>query len=280
MMLLLWSESAFTTIQLRGIFRDARWFDYGFRMGKTIRSKGGPGVDFQHKQDKELDDELRDVVENGPSFHVDLDEVRELIDSPSEASSEIKTSGGTSKSSFRRELFDWAQALVTSIIFVGFLFIFVARVIGVDGPSMEPTLYSHEKILISNLFYTPKQGDVIVFTKKNLHLPLKNNGNREQPLVKRIIALEGQRVDIDFENNTVSVDGIVLSEPYIKAPTALQDDQTFPMVVPEGHVFVMGDNRNNSTDSRSLMVGTVDTRYILGKVLMRVYPFDVFGSVQ
>lgn len=183
------------------------------------------------------------------------------------------------KFNMTRELFDWAQALVTSIILVGVVFAFFARIIGVSGPSMQPTLYENQKLLISSLFYTPKKGDVVIFTKKNIHLALQN-APKDEPLVKRVIATAGQTVNVDIEERAVYVDNVRLEEDYIKELTYTKDDVTFPVTVPEGCVFVMGDNRNDSIDSRSSKVGMVDTRYILGKVLLRVWPLDLAGPVR
>ena len=101
-----------------------------------------------------------------------------------------------------------------------------------------------------------------------------------KPLIKRIIALEGQAVDIDFKTGVVTVDGQVLDEPYISTPTTVYEGVDFPVTVPEGTVFVMGDNRQNSTDSRSEMVGFIDTRYILGKAIFRIFPFNTFGLLS
>lgn len=197
--------------------------------------------------------------------------------------------------SLRYELFEWAHALVTSLIIVGLLFAFAGRLIGVVGSSMEPTLYKRERILISNLFYTPKQGDIIVFSKKDLYKVLPDAGeppsffqqffemdhsDRDEPLVKRVIATEGQTVDINFETNEVFVEGIRLEEPYIMEPTARQGDITYPYVVPENHVFVMGDNRNASADSRMAVIGAIDRRYILGRALLRVWPVSKLGVIR
>lgn len=178
----------------------------------------------------------------------------------------------------RYELLDWAQALVTSLIFVILLFTFIARIITVDGISMYPTLQNQDKVLLTNLFYTPKCGDIVVFTKKGLRLA--GFGDKDQPLVKRVIATEGQTVDINFETAEVFVDGVLQDEPYINEPTHRQLDLLFPVVVPDGCVFVMGDNRNESTDSRDSRIGMIDTRYILGHVLIRIFPFDALGKVS
>ncbi|MDR3207642.1 MAG: signal peptidase I [Oscillospiraceae bacterium] len=177
------------------------------------------------------------------------------------------------------EALDWVQTIVTSIILVSLIFSLAARVIGVLGPSMETTLYTGQKLLISDLFYTPKYGDIVVFTKKDIHLTLATI-TEDEPLVKRIIATEGQTVDVNYDQGLVYVDGQALDEPYIREATKLQGTLPLPCTVPSGFVFVMGDNRNHSTDSRAQEIGLIDTRYILGKVLLRVWPLAQFGSVR
>ena len=170
------------------------------------------------------------------------------------------------------ELFDWVEIIVLSAAFVLVLFTFVMRLAVVDGPSMENTLHDDEMLVISGLFYTPENNDIIVF----------NAPNFREPIVKRVIATENQTVDIDFENWKVTVDGKVLQEDYVKkdlAPMKHADIQ-FPLTVPEGYVFVMGDNRNDSLDSRSSLIGLVDERYILGEVKIRLFPLDKFGKVD
>ncbi len=171
--------------------------------------------------------------------------------------------------STRSDIYDWLQCIVMAIVICVLFFSFVVRLVDVDGSSMYPTLEDGDKIIISNLFYTPKQGDIIVFRKDEY---------REEPLVKRIIAVEGQTVDIDFDLGIVYVDGEALDEPYIAEPTADQEDFVGPVVVKEGCIFVMGDNRNASTDSRTSSIGMVDTRCIMGKVYFTVFPLKNFGS--
>ena len=162
------------------------------------------------------------------------------------------------EASLRRDIYDWVQCIVMAIIVCVLLFSFFVRLVDVVGISMNPTLEDGDKIIVSNLFYDPKPGDIIVFRKDEY---------REEPLVKRIIAVEGQTVDIDFD------------EPYIAELTTDPIDFTGEITVPEGCVFVMGDNRNHSTDSRYSVIGCVDERCIMGKVYFTIYPLKNFGSV-
>lgn len=138
---------------------------------------------------------------------------------------------------------------------------------------MLPTLENGERLIISHLFYEPSAGDIVVLCGEADHEEGKN-------LIKRIIATGGQTVDIDFELGQVYVDGEALSEPYTLEPTYLDEGTEFPLTVPEGEIFVMGDNRNGSRDSRSLSVGTIKEEYIVGRVLFRFFPFDRFGKVS
>jgi len=176
------------------------------------------------------------------------------------------------------ELYEWAQAMVFAIILVVMLSVVGIRIIGIDGESMEPTLFNQDKVLLNNLMYEPKAGDVVIFTIKGLRM--YGFEDHDQPLVKRVVAVEGQTVDIDFEKGIVYVDGVAQDEPFIKEPTHTMIDVNFPVTVPEDCLFVMGDNRNNSSDSRDSRVGMVDKRYLLGKVLARVYPFDSISGIH
>jgi signal peptidase I len=176
----------------------------------------------------------------------------------------------TIKPSFKAELYDWIRCFVSALVFSILLFVFLGRIIGIINISMQPTLYEGYKVAVSNLFYTPKQGDIIIFTKKSYS---------SDPLVKRVIATEGQTVDINFTNGDIRIDGQLLAEPYLRVVTHRQFDVKFPITVPEGCIFVMGDNRNESIDSRDSAVGMIDTRCILGRVYGIVTPFSRFGSV-
>ena len=169
-------------------------------------------------------------------------------------------------------LFDAASIVVTGVIAIAIIFTFFFRTAGVNGTSMVPTL-QHQDILAVTAHQTKvKYGDIVIITQPNAF---------NEPIVKRVIATEGQKVDIDFEKGIVYVDDKALDEPYVCEPTHKKEDFEGPVTVPKGKVFVMGDNRNNSTDSRSSLVGMIDTRYIYGKVLGRLIPYgswNVYGK--
>lgn len=178
----------------------------------------------------------------------------------------------------KNDIFEWLEIIVVAIAVVIILFTLVFKVITISGDSMLNTLHNGEKILISNLFYEPKRGDIVVITRNNDNST--NPTSQESCIIKRIIATEGQVVDINFKTGVVSVDGIDLSEDYTYTKTNVKGDINFPVIVPEGHVFVLGDNRNNSSDSRFSTLGyngMVDERNILGRAVIRILPFDRFG---
>lgn len=168
----------------------------------------------------------------------------------------------------RGEIYDWMQSLVFALIICIIVFVFIFRIVDVSGDSMNPTLLNGDKLVVSDVFYKPKQGDIVIFRKDEY---------KAEALVKRVIATEGQTIEIDFDRGRVYVDGKLLDEPYIAEPTHNQLDFQGPQTVPEGCVFVMGDNRNASSDSRRAQIGMVDERLIVGKVLLRVFPFDSIG---
>lgn len=179
---------------------------------------------------------------------------------------------GGQTTDFRSDLYEWAEAVVFSLSFVVLLFTFIFRIVGVDGISMLNTLQNGDRVIISDINYTPKQGDIIVLSTKAL----------DKPIIKRVIATGGQTVNINYESHQVFVDGKELSEPYIKEPTAFEGvgPVKMPVTVPKGDVFVMGDNRNESLDSRSSEIGMIDIRYILGKAVFRIFPFNGFGLLK
>ena len=160
----------------------------------------------------------------------------------------------------------YLKDFVSWLVGILLVFLLLFRVIVVSGPSMNPTLVNGDYLLlINNLLYAePKQGDVIVAAKDSFR-----NG---EPIIKRVIATEGQWVDIDFENGIVYVNGNALDEPYVNTPTNLYEGVEFPLLVDEGCIFVMGDNRNESKDSRSPEIGQIDKREILGKAIFLFIP--------
>jgi len=173
------------------------------------------------------------------------------------------------KERVRMELYDWLQCIVTAIICGVLIFILVGRTIGVEGRSMIQTLLNSDRVVISNMFYTPGNGDIIVFQSPSEQF--------EYPLVKRVIAIENQTVSINFDEGNVYIDGV--KEPEFSGITTKKHDFNDPVTVPPGFVFVLGDNRDSSTDSRDSSIGLVDTRHILGKVIFLLIPgTDEFGN--
>ena len=159
-------------------------------------------------------------------------------------------------------IYEWMSSIFLAFIMVIILLISVFRLIDVDGTSMEPTLIDTDKVIVTNLFYQPHNNDIIVISHGEVY---------NKPLVKRIIATEGQTLKIDFKTNEVYVDGILLQEDYIQGITC-EGNAEIPEVIPEGKVFVMGDNRTVSMDSRYKDVGLIDVDSIIGKAQFVVVP--------
>ena len=178
------------------------------------------------------------------------------------------------KGRFQSIFFDWGESIVVALIAIVVIFTFFGRLVGVDGSSMLPTLHEKDIMLVSNFAYTPEKSDIIV-----LHQP-DIPGFIEGPIVKRIIATGGDEIDINFDLGKVYVNGEELDEPYLNdcELPMLYEGMDFPQVVPEGCVFVMGDNRNGSTDSRHPQIGMVDERYIIGQVKAVIWPISNFGG--
>jgi len=164
------------------------------------------------------------------------------------------------------KIFDLCGSVIAAMVIIFLIFTFVCRPTSVVGSSMESTLQNGDW-LITTRQSEYKYGDIVIVTQPNVH---------NEPLIKRVIATEGQTIDINFTSGQVMVDGKELDEPYIKELTHTSYDVQFPLVVEEGKVFVMGDNRNHSSDSRDSGVGQIDTRYILGKARFRILPFGQF----
>ena len=165
-----------------------------------------------------------------------------------------------------RDLYEWVQSLVGYVLVVVAIFTFVIRMMGVDGHSMLNTLQHGDRLLVVNsmLYHDYQYGDIVILRKNGVF--------DDDPIVKRVIAVEGQTVDIDFAEGIVYVDGEALEEDYIREPTYTAEGTEFPLTVPEGSIFVMGDNRNGSSDSRDYRLGTVDTRYVIGKAAFLIFP--------
>lgn len=169
---------------------------------------------------------------------------------------------------FGREACDWIETAMMAMVCVVLLFTFVARLAGVDGSSMMPTLENQDRLIVTRIGGGFRQGDIVVITLPSHHSEL---------LVKRVIATGGQTLYIDFTSGIVYVDGQPLYEPYVDDLTLTNYDMSFPQTVPEGHVFVMGDNRNNSWDSRDSRIGMIDERHLLGRAVYRVFPYHRMG---
>lgn len=192
--------------------------------------------------------------------------------------------------SFFNELFDWVESTLLGVIGVMLVFTFLVRVTTVDGNSMLPTLQNENRLLISDLLYEPSYADIVILQANGL---VNDNGEYGKPIVKRIIGLPGDTIDIDFNEGVVYRNGEPLAIRYINAGATIYEenytinsltsrplDFSEPVTIPEGYVFVMGDNRNDSTDSRDHRVGLVNQNYIVGRAVLRVTPFSEFGLLN
>ena len=177
-----------------------------------------------------------------------------------------------SVSAIKNEIFDWVQNITVILVSIILVFIFAFRIVGVDGESMMPTLHDKDWLVISNLFYEPDNGDIVVLSKDSFL------GGKM--IVKRVIATEHQVIDIDFEKGIVYIDGEAIYEPYIAEKTKRSINMAFPATVPEDSVFVMGDNRQHSADSRDASLGMVHKSNILGRLLVRIWPLKNLGIVN
>lgn len=177
------------------------------------------------------------------------------------------------KKSAKREMLEWIEAIVIAVLIAFVIRTFIVTVVRVDGQSMEDTLYNADRLIVWRLGYEPESDDVIIFEPKCAP---------DSYYVKRVIATEGQTVAVDYDTNSVYVDGKKLDEPYIKEEMRLYPYSTSrdEWTVPEDCVFVMGDNRNHSSDSRNPDVGFVTKKSILGKVVLRFWPLSSIGTVK
>ena len=174
---------------------------------------------------------------------------------------EVDTKKKVKQSNEKLNIFEIFEAIIAAFFVITLIFTFVFRVFSVDGPSMKPTLQDGDKVVVSTIGYKAQKGDIVV---------LSSTEGLKKPIIKRVIAVAGDTVDINFTTGVVTVNGT--EEHYTDELTTQQFDVAFPVTVPEGTVFVLGDNRGVSLDSRSTQVGCVDERLIVGKVLFRFFP--------
>ena len=181
--------------------------------------------------------------------------------------------------SFFTEMFDWLSSVFSAVLCFIIVFTLFARIVMVDGDSMLDTLHNGERLIVSDFLYTPQYGDIVILYADKLY----NSATEEygKPIVKRVIGLPGDKIRIDFTEGVVYRNGEALEEDYTYTPTNLPED--FPdntdVTIDDGKVFVLGDNRNGSKDSRSSDIGQIDQRYIIGKAILRMWPFSKFGMV-
>lgn len=172
---------------------------------------------------------------------------------------------------FSASCFDWLESIVQALVLVVVIMTFVLRPITVQGTSMLNTLFDKDKVIVTKCGYVPKNGDIVV---------IRPFGTLDKPIIKRVIATEGQTLSIDFSDGSVYVDGKKLDEPYIKERMWVRGDGQIPSVIPKGHIFVMGDNRNGSMDSRFKGVGLVPNDMVMGKAVFIFFPFDRMGLID
>ncbi len=191
----------------------------------------------------------------------------------------------------RAELFadvmEIVETMLVSVFVVLMVFTYLARPVTVDGRSMVPTLNDQDKLVMLRLLYTPKQGDIVVVDNYEGHVfdaegnVVESGRSLNENIIKRVIAVAGQTVTVDERAGEVYVDGKALHENYINERTLTNDGAfIYPITIPEGYVFVMGDNRNKSTDSRSSCVGLVSEEDVLGNAYFRYYPVTDIGFVD
>lgn len=182
------------------------------------------------------------------------------------AADEVRKKREEESVSFEKSVILYLHDLIYLLAIVMVVFVFLFRIVVVSGSSMYSTLWNGDWLLVTGsvLYKDPQVGDIIVASKDSF--------NFGEPIIKRVIATEGQTVDIDFDTGIVYVDGVALQENYTYTPTNVQEGIVFPITIADGCIFAMGDNRNNSRDSRDPLIGMIDTREILGKAIFLLFP--------
>lgn len=220
-------------------------------------------------------DNAEDIIEAAESVDAEpvADSAEEIAESVEGAAVPDADADGyivAKKSSIKKELLDWVFSIVVALVIALVIRRYFFTLVKVDGPSMQPTLYHNDMLYVNRFMYTPKVGDIIIFRPP--HSP-------STPYVKRVIATEGQTVVIDSHEKKVYVDGVEIEEDYIEERLISAGTVKYPYKVPEDSVFVLGDNRNNSRDSRDATVGAIPRDSIIGKVMFRILPVSDFGTV-
>lgn len=220
----------------------------------------------QELDENQLDDVIEKQIDNDYTFKkqdqelvVDQDDIDE-----SKKFVAAKSDGAISS------IYDWIRCLIFAFTIVVICLTFVFRLVEVEGSSMDDTLSTQDKVVVTNFMYKPQNNDIIV---------ISHGAAYENPIIKRVIATEGQTLKLDYAHEQVIVNGVVLNEPYIKESTFSETFANYdiPEVIPEGKIFVMGDNRRVSLDSRNKKIGLVDVDDVIGKAQFVAFPFDHLG---